>query len=88
MFTATTKEIISPIADVISQLIIRNAEAEQNNSAMEDISEYSTLVVEQIQNFINVVLSIIQSQEADEILKSEMSEGKQIGKNIIKNKKI
>ncbi|KAL6601132.1 Vinculin/alpha-catenin [Neocallimastix californiae] len=85
MFTATTKEIISPIADVISQLIIRNAEAEQNNSAMEDISEYSTLVVEQIQNFINVVLSIIQSQEADEILKSEMSEGKQIVEKAAEN---
>jgi len=80
MFTATTKQIISPIADVVSQLIVRNAEAEQNNSAMEDISEYASLVVAQIQNFSNVVMDIIGSQGSDEILKKEMNDGNLIGK--------
>jgi len=76
MFTATTKQIISPIADVVSQLIVRNAEAEQNNSAMEDISEYASVVVAQIQNFSNVVLDIINTQGgSDEILKKEMNDG-------------
>jgi len=75
MFTATTKQIISPIADVVSQLIIRNAEAEQNNAYMEDISEYATNVCAQIKNFSNVVLDIIGSQGTDEILKKEMNEG-------------
>jgi len=80
MFTATTKQIISPIADVVSQLIVRNAEAEQNNSAMEDISEYASVVVAQIQNFSNVVMDIIGSQGSDEILKKEMNDGNLIVK--------
>jgi len=75
MFTATTKQIISPIADVVSQLIVRNAEAEQNNSAMEDISEYASVVVAQIQNFSKVVMDIVGSEGSDEILKKEMSDG-------------
>ncbi|ORX60207.1 Vinculin/alpha-catenin [Piromyces finnis] len=75
MFTATTKQVISPIADIVSQLIVRNAEAEQNNSAMEDISEYATVVVAQIQNFSNVVMDIISSQGSDEKLKIEMNDG-------------
>jgi len=80
MFTATTKQIISPIADVVSQLIVRNAEAEQNNSAMEDISEYASVVVAQIQNFSNVVMDIIGSQGSDEVLKKEMNDGNLIVK--------
>jgi len=78
MFTATTKEIISPIADVISQLIIKNSEAEHNNSTIENISEYADTVVQQINNFLGVILSIIGSQDVDDILKSEMGDGKLI----------
>jgi len=83
----TTKDIISPITNIISQLTNRNNEAEKNNSAIEDISEYSSLVVEQIQNFItNIVLNIIRSQEFDEKLKDEMYDGKLIGKKKKKKK--
>jgi len=85
MFTATTKQIISPIADVVSQLIIRNAEAEQNNSAMEDITEYASVVCAQIQNFSNVVMDIIGSQGSDEILKTEMNDGNLIVQKAAEN---
>ncbi|ORX82343.1 Vinculin/alpha-catenin [Anaeromyces robustus] len=85
MFTATTKEVISPIADVVSQLIIRNAEAEQNNAYMEDISEYATNVCEQIKKFSDVVLSIISSKGTDEILIKEMNEGNLIVQKAAEN---
>lgn len=85
MYTATTKTILSPIADAISALILINADAEQYNAAMPDLTEVGTVVETQAQNLIQVGQSML--EYGDDQLKAELplasDEVSQAAKNMV-----
>ena len=70
MYTATSKQILAPVADAISQLIVINMEAEVNNSAIPDLTEVAGIVRSQAINLVSVGESMILSGDLE--LKSEM----------------
>lgn len=70
MYTATSKQILEPVAEAISSLIMINAEAESKNAAMPDLTEVATTVEAQAENLVQVGKSMI--QQGDDILKQEM----------------
>lgn len=70
MYTATSKQILAPVADAISQLIVINMDAEANNSAMPDLTEVAGVVRAQAVNLVGVGESMIASGDLE--LKSEM----------------
>jgi vinculin len=59
MYTATAKQILSPVADAISQLIIINAEAESCNAAMPDLTDVAATVQQQAINMVQVGKSMM-----------------------------
>ncbi len=72
MFTVTTKQILSPLADAVSQLIVIVSECEINNSAMPDLTSLAKNVSENIGNLVNIALHIQSQPNADEQVKDEM----------------
>jgi vinculin len=72
MFTVTTKQILSPLADAVSQLIVNVSECEINNTAMPDLTPLAKNVSENIDNLVAIALRIQNQSNADEIVKEEM----------------
>jgi hypothetical protein len=70
MHTVTSKQILSPVADAISQLIVLNAEAEMSNAPIPDLTGVAEAVADQVDKLVEVGLSMI--EYGDKELKDEM----------------
>jgi hypothetical protein len=70
MYTATSKQILEPVAEAISALILINAEAESKNAPMPDLTEVAKTVEGQALNLVGVGKSMI--SPTDEQLGKEM----------------
>ena len=71
MYTQTTKQILAPVADAVSQLLVVKADAEINNTPMQDLTEVATVVDAQAQNLVGIGKSMAESSD-DAQLKQEM----------------
>jgi len=71
MHTASSRQILSPVADAISQLIIVSSDAETYNTPMQDLTEVATVVNSQAENLVQIGQSMLASSN-DEQLKHEM----------------
>ena len=64
MYTATSKQIMGPVADAISELIMLNFDADANDTIMPDLSEFAGVVDSQAVNLVNVVNSTVSTGDA------------------------
>ncbi|KAJ3094993.1 hypothetical protein HDU97_007360 [Phlyctochytrium planicorne] len=74
MYTATSKSILSPLAEAVTALILIISESEINKSPMPDLSALAKIVDDQIHNLVQVGKRIASQSTADEKLKSGMPE--------------
>ena len=72
MHTTTSKQILTPLAEAVFQLILIISEAEINQSAIPDLTQLAKIVDTQIVNLVSVGTKIQNQQAADEYLKIEM----------------
>ena len=72
MFTNTTKQIMAPVAEAISHLMLLNMEAEANNTLVPDLTEYGSVVHEQAKNLVEIGKQMMLN--GDEILKQTLPE--------------
>ncbi len=70
MYTATAKQILAPIADAISQMMVLNLDAETLDCAMPDLTGVSELVKSQAANLAGVGRSMV--ADGDEELQRNM----------------
>eukprot|EP00158_Paraphelidium_tribonemae_P007764 Partr_v1_DN28353_c1_g1_i1_m79701 putative Catenin (Cadherin-associated protein) len=80
MYTTTSKQIMAPVAEAISELMMINLEAESGNTLMPDLTDIASVVDAQARNLVNVGLSMLETGDAqlkvdmppacDEILKA------------------
>lgn len=75
MNTITKKKILTPIVEVISELIILNEEVKENNSDFPDITNFANAVSNQIKQVIKVGYSYMNNIKEDVILQEKMPEG-------------
>lgn len=71
MYTTTSKQILEPVAEAISALILINAEAESKSAPMPDLTEVSQTVESQALNLVGVGKSMM--NPAEERLNKEMA---------------
>ena len=79
MHTTTSKQILSPLAEAVSALIVIISEAEVNGSPTPDLSQLSKVVINQIQNLLHIAQKIASQPTADELLKQAMQKACQEG---------
>ena len=72
MHTVTSKQILTPLAEAVFQLILIISEADINKSAIPDLSQLAKVVDAQIVNLVSIGTKIQNQQNADEKLKLEM----------------
>jgi NAD(P)-dependent dehydrogenase (short-subunit alcohol dehydrogenase family) len=72
MLTLTTQQVLEPIADTISRLILLYSNAEIANSPLPDLTNVAISVDEQVESLINVGKEAMIHKSADEILKDQM----------------
>ncbi|KAJ3285688.1 hypothetical protein HK104_009373 [Borealophlyctis nickersoniae] len=72
MHTTTSKAVLTPLADAVSQLIVIVSDSETEGTAMPDLSALATAVDAQIANLVGVGRKIQAQPSADETLKKEM----------------
>ena len=70
MYTATAKQILAPIAEAISQMMVLNLDAETMDCAMPDLTQVSGLVKSQAENLAGVGRSMV--ADGDDELKRTM----------------
>ncbi|ORX53308.1 Vinculin/alpha-catenin [Piromyces finnis] len=75
MNTITKKRILSPIVEVISELIILNEEVTENDSDFPDITNFANAVSKQIKQVVNVCYTYMNSLKEDEELQKSMPIG-------------
>jgi len=75
MNTITKKKILSPIVEVISELIVLNEEVAENNSDFPDITNFANAVSKQIEQVVKVCYSYMNNQKDDEELQENMPKG-------------
>jgi len=75
MNTVTKKKILTPVVEVISELIILNEEVTENKSDFPDITEFAIEVSKQIEQVVNIGYSYMNSIKEDAILQQKMPEG-------------
>jgi hypothetical protein len=75
MNTITKKKILSPIVEIISELIILNEEVTENNSDFPDITNFANAVSKQIEQVVKVGYTYMNSIKEDVILQQKMPEG-------------
>jgi rRNA maturation endonuclease Nob1 len=72
MYTATSKQILEPVAEAISTLIIFNVEAESKNAPMPDLTDVAKSVANQAKQLTDAGKSMI-TDPGDEQLKKEIT---------------
>ncbi|OUM57153.1 hypothetical protein PIROE2DRAFT_17935, partial [Piromyces sp. E2] len=75
MNTITKKKILSPIVEVISELIVLNEEVTENNSDFPDITNFANAVSKQIEQVVKVGYSYMDNRKEDEKLQENMPKG-------------
>ncbi|KAJ3389342.1 hypothetical protein HDU92_001098 [Lobulomyces angularis] len=80
MHTSTSKQILSPLAEAVFQLILIVSEAEISKTPIPDLSQLAKIVDQQIENLVNVGNKIQNQQNADEKIKTDMPSACQEGK--------
>jgi hypothetical protein len=79
MYTATSKAVLSPLADAVTSLILIISESEIHKTPMPDLSNLASAVDDQIKNLVNVASRSLNSPSSDERLRREMPEACEIG---------
>ncbi len=72
MHTKTSKHILAPLAETVTQLILIISESEINKTPMPDFSALAKVVHEQIQNLVEVGHKISGQSDVDDIVTREM----------------
>lgn len=72
MYSNTTKQILGPIADAIEDLVMLNATADIQNTAMPDLTDVGAAIVAQASQMAKIGQSML--AEADEQLQRELSD--------------
>jgi hypothetical protein len=80
MHTKTSKQVLSPLADAVSALIVIISEAEETQSPTPDLSQLAKAVDSQIQNLIIVAKKIASQPSADISLQKEMPNACAVGR--------
>ena len=79
MHSVTSRQILEPIAEAVSQLILINAEAEIRNAALPDLSEAAKAVDLQVQQLVNVGKALAEDAKADKQLADDMDQASGTG---------
>jgi hypothetical protein len=79
MYTKTSKQVLSPLADAVSALIVIISESEISNTATPDLTQLAKAVDTQIQNLVVVAKKIAAQPSSDAKLQKEMPEACQEG---------
>jgi len=80
MNTITKKKILSPIVEVISELIVLNEEVTENNADFPDITNFAFAVSKQVEQVVKIVYSYMEGLKNDELLQKNMPIGCNEGK--------
>jgi len=80
MNTITKKKILSPIVEVISELIVLNEEVTENNADFPDITNFAFAVSKQVEQVVKIVYSYMEGLKNDELLQKNMPIGCNKGK--------
>lgn len=72
MYTATSKTVLDPLADAVSNLIVIVSDAESRNAAIPDLTGLATGVKTQVDNLVQVGRRIQDQQSSDSTLKQDM----------------
>ena len=72
MHTNTSKQILAPLADAVSALIVIISDSEITGSPTPDLTQLSKAVSSQIQNLVVVASKIAVQPSADDVLKKSM----------------
>jgi len=80
MNTITKKKILSPIVEVISELIVLNEEVTENNADFPDITNFAFAVSKQVEQVVKIVHSYMEGFKNDELLQKNMPIGCNEGK--------
>ncbi|KAJ3088662.1 hypothetical protein HK102_008242 [Quaeritorhiza haematococci] len=72
MHTTTSKQILEPLAEAVTQLILIISDAEINRTPIPDLSELARVVDDQVVNLVGVGTRIQNQSSADEQLKADM----------------
>ncbi|KAI8928410.1 Vinculin family-domain-containing protein [Entophlyctis helioformis] len=72
MFTKTSKQVLSPLAEAVSALIVIISDAEVNGTPTPDLSQLSKAVDAQVANLLGVADKIVAQPSADAALKADM----------------
>jgi hypothetical protein len=72
MHTTTSKQVLAPLAEAVSALIVIISEAEINNTPTPELSEIGKVVNTQINNLITVALRIMDNPNSDQELRDKM----------------
>ncbi|KAG5461579.1 MAG: Vinculin family-domain-containing protein, partial [Olpidium bornovanus] len=73
MRTQSNKQVIEPIAHAVAQLVLLNSDAELRNAPIPDLRQVASVVEEQVAGLVQVGSQMMQSPEADETLRKDMS---------------
>ncbi|KAK5670752.1 hypothetical protein QVD99_002523 [Batrachochytrium dendrobatidis] len=72
MFTKTSKQVLSPLAESVSALIVIISDSELNGTPIPDLSQLSLALESQLANLLNVATKIVEQQMADVQIKKDM----------------
>lgn len=71
MHTLTAKQILTPVADAVSQLIVVSSDAETYNRPLQDLTDVAAVVQSHAKNLVEVGTSMANSSQ-DTQLKVDM----------------
>ena len=80
MNTLTKKNILSPIVEVISELIVLNEEVTENNVDFPDITNFASAVSKQVEHVIKIGYTYMENFKNDELLQKNLPIGCNEGK--------
>jgi hypothetical protein len=72
MYTSTSKQILSPLAEAVFQLILTISDAEINNDPIPDLTQLARMVEDQTTNLVAVGTRIQNQASSDEAMKKDM----------------
>ncbi|TPX30553.1 hypothetical protein SmJEL517_g05898 [Synchytrium microbalum] len=72
MYTVTTKEVLTPIAECVSELIQVVTDSQSKNTPLADLTALARIMDEQVQQLISVARSIQSNTPDDAILAQEL----------------
>jgi hypothetical protein len=72
MHTRTSKQVLAPLADAVSALIVIISESEVSQTPTPDLTQLAKAVDTQIQNLVVVAKKIAAQPSSDENLQKEM----------------